>query len=80
MTFGERVKHRREALKLSQGEAARRAGMAQGLLSRIESGQTPNPGLQVLKGLALALRCSLDWLVGLYDDDPAALLLARASP
>lgn len=79
MTFGERVKHRREALKLSQGEVARRAGMAQGLLSRIEAGLTPNPGLQIIKGLAIALRCSIDWLVGLYDDDPAPAL-ALASP
>jgi len=74
------VKRRREALKLSQGEVARRAGMAQGLLSRIEAGQTPNPGLQVIKGLALALRCSIDWLVGLYDDDPAYAFAASPSP
>ena len=72
MTLGERVKQRREFFKLSQEQLAKQAGIAQGLLSRIENGHTPSPGAHVLKGLDLALRCSTDWLVGLYDDDPDA--------
>jgi transcriptional regulator with XRE-family HTH domain len=75
MTLGRRVQQRREALGLSQVELAREAGITQGLLSRIENGHTPNPGAQALKGLALALRCSIDYLVGLYDNH-----LHNASP
>ena len=69
MTLGERVKKRREALHLSQEQLARQAGIAQGLLSRIERGVTPSPGATVLKGLARALLCSIDWLVDLYDEE-----------
>lgn len=70
MTLGARIMKRRESLRLSQEQLAREAGITQGLLSRIENGHTPNPGANVLKGLARALRCSIDWLVGLYEDDP----------
>ena len=76
MALGQRVKKRREFLHLSQGQLARKAGINQGLLSRIESGATPSPGAVVLKALALALRCSTDWLLEMYDDDPTEPLAA----
>ena len=69
MALSDRIKKRREALKLSQGELARRARMTQGMLSRIESGDT-EPGSPMLKRLAIALRCSTDWLLEMYDDAP----------
>ena len=67
-TLGGRICQCRESLGLSQVELAREAGITQGLLSRIENGHTPNPGANVLKGLALALHCSTDYLIGLYDE------------
>lgn len=71
MTLGQRVKQRREAKGWNKEELARRAGFHASLLTRIESGQVPDPGARVLKGLARALGCSIDYLVDLYGDDHA---------
>ena len=70
MSIGARVRVRRERLGLSQRELADRLGMPATLLSRLERGGIPNPGAEVLKRLALALHCSIDWLVELYDEPP----------
>jgi len=82
MPLAERIKQRREQLGLTQKQLAEMTGMKQNIISRLEHGDTPNPGANVLKRLALALRCSIDWLVGLYDDDPADACLEAvgASP
>lgn len=69
MTLGQRVEKLRKERRMNQDELADRADISQGLLSRIERGTTPNPGASVLKGLARTLGCSIDYLVGLYDDD-----------
>lgn len=69
MTLGARVKERREGKGWNQGELARHAKVDRTLVSRIESGETPNPGAKVLKGLARALGCSIDYLVDLYGED-----------
>jgi transcriptional regulator with XRE-family HTH domain len=74
MALGQRVKKKRESLKMSQGQLARQADITQGLLSRIESGATPSPGSAILKRLAIALGCSTDWLLEMYEDDPAPAL------
>lgn len=71
MAIGAQVKKRREALGLTQQELAEQTGMPQTLISRIERGVNQNPGADVLKRLAVALRVSIDWLVGMYDDDLA---------
>ena len=78
MTLGARLKQRREQLGLSQVEVAALAGMRQNMVSRLECGETPNPGADVLKRLALALHCSIDWLVGLYDAPPPERLTRLA--
>lgn len=80
MTIGDRIKHRREQLGLTQRDLAAMTQMRQNMISRLEHGDTPNPGADVLKRLARALTCSIDWLVGLYDDDPASALAVGASP
>jgi transcriptional regulator with XRE-family HTH domain len=67
-TLGMRVEFLRKDRKMSQEELAARAHISQGLLSRIERGQTKNPGADVLKGLARALGCSIDFIVGLYEE------------
>lgn len=82
MPLSTRIKQRREALGLTQKQLADMTRMRQNVISRLEHGDTPNPGADVLKRLALALRCSIDWLVGLYDDvpdDSASLLPALSS-
>jgi transcriptional regulator with XRE-family HTH domain len=82
MSLGDRIKYRREQLAMTQKQLAERTRMKQNIISRLEHGDTPNPGADVLKRLALALRCSIDWLVGLYDDEPASdlALASAASP
>jgi transcriptional regulator with XRE-family HTH domain len=68
MTIAHRVKRLRMHRGWDQSELAERAAIDRTLLSRIESGAILNPGANVLKGLARALGCSIDYMVGLYDD------------
>jgi transcriptional regulator with XRE-family HTH domain len=70
MSLGERVRRRREELRMSQQDLAASTGIQQTLISRIERGVNTNPHKDVLLRLARALRCSIDWLVGLYDEEP----------
>ena len=79
MSFGERMKHRREQLGLTQQELANAMQMRQTAISRLEHDGVPNPGAEVLRRLARALRCSVDWLIGLYDDKPPLELAGTAS-
>jgi transcriptional regulator with XRE-family HTH domain len=69
MTIGERVRNRREALEMTQYDLAAKTRIPQTLISRIERGVNKNPGADVLKRLARALGCSIDWLVDLYEED-----------
>lgn len=71
MTFGQRLRKQREHLALTQQELADRMAMRQAAISRLERDGVPNPGADILKRLARALQCSIDYLVGLYDDAPA---------
>lgn len=71
MALGERIKQRRAHRGWSQGELARQAGIDPSLLSRIESGATDDPRMFTLMALARALQCSIDHLIGFYDDIPA---------
>jgi transcriptional regulator with XRE-family HTH domain len=83
MALGERIRQRREYLRMSQQDLAQLSHMPQTIVSRIERGVNKNPGADVLKRLAIALRCSVDWLLEMYDDAPddiSALLPACASP
>jgi transcriptional regulator with XRE-family HTH domain len=53
------VKRHRKAMNLSQTELARRAGIAQGVISRIETGAYKEvPPVDVLEGLARELKLS----------------------
>ena len=82
MAIGERVRRRREYLGLSQQDLAELTHMPQTIISRIERGVNKNPGAAVLRRLATALHCSIDWLLEMYDDtaDPALSELAALSP
>ena len=60
-TFAQRVKARRDALKLNQSQVAKLARLKQPDISKIELG-----GIQKtteILGLARALQCNPDWLV-----------------
>ena len=83
-TFGVRVEKMRNQRRLSTQELADKSGISYQSLWRIERGQHKEPGLFTAARLARALQCSLDYLVGLYEEDteseykPAAVALVGA--
>lgn len=68
MPFGERLRQRREELRLSQRELARRTGVPQSTLSELEREERRFLTPQMLRALARTLGVTTDWLVGMYED------------
>jgi transcriptional regulator with XRE-family HTH domain len=77
--LGERVAKLRRERKLSQQELAKRVGVHQSFISKMESGEQINPNAETLKRLARTLGCTSDYLIGMYEDEEAELLTAVAS-
>jgi transcriptional regulator with XRE-family HTH domain len=80
MAIGNKVHRLRVARKLTQQELADRAGVSQAIISRLETDDRDNVTSDVLKGLAKALGCTTDYLVGMHEDEdserkPAAVAL-----
>jgi transcriptional regulator with XRE-family HTH domain len=74
MHIGERVRRLREQRGYTQVELSARSGVRQSVISRLENGTRGNPSADVLKRLALALGCTTDYLVGMYEEeDPVAM-------
>ena len=67
--LGSRVAKLRRERKLSQQELAKRVGVHQSFISKMESGEQANPNAEIVKNLAKALGCTADYLVGMYEDD-----------
>jgi transcriptional regulator with XRE-family HTH domain len=83
MPLGDRIRQRRLELGFTQEELARRLGVRQNVISRLEAGGVLNPSIQMIRSLARTLQVTADWLVGMYDDessDPSLLLATAASP
>ena len=79
MPIGERIRNRRRALGWTQEELARRLGVRQNVISRLEAGVVNNPNVRMIRSLARTLQVTADWLVGMYDDEPDdSTLLALA--
>ena len=70
MDIGKNIKRLRERQGISQNELAKRAGLNQSNLSRIERGGVENITLDTLRGLAHALSCSLIDLLPEADRQP----------
>lgn len=66
MTFGQKVKNRREELKLTQEELAEKTQLRQNYISRVECNKF-NPTATVIVVLAKALEISADELLGMND-------------
>jgi DNA-binding XRE family transcriptional regulator len=82
-SMGERLRSRREQLGLTQGELARVVGVPQSRLSEYECGKNQGMTLHTACKFAVALRCSIDYLAGLYegyDEEPAAAEASPAAP
>jgi transcriptional regulator with XRE-family HTH domain len=72
MRIGEKVYRLRTERKLTQQELADRAGVSQTIISRLERKDRTNVNADVLKGLAKALGCTTDYLVGMHEEDEDA--------
>ena len=72
MRLGEKVQVLRQTRKLSQQELADRAGVSQTIISRLETRVRTNVHADVLKGLARALGCTTDYLVGMHEPEEVA--------
>jgi len=69
MTIGARVRHEREKRGWTVRELARRAAVSPGAVSKLEGGARLSPSLDLGKRLAKALGVTLDYLVGMYDEE-----------
>lgn len=65
--FKDRLKERRESLKLSQAALAEQVCVSQQMIAAYEKG-IRSPSLSVLRVIALTLHCSADYLIGVSDD------------
>lgn len=61
--IGRKVLMYRAKHNLTQADIARRGGLTQATVSRIEDGLIENPGLCTLQGLALAMRTTIEELL-----------------
>lgn len=62
MTIGEKIKHSRESMGLSQGKLAKISGLAQSSISYIESGNK-KPNIETISILAKALDLPVSFLI-----------------
>jgi transcriptional regulator with XRE-family HTH domain len=71
MTFGERLRSLREKKGWSQYQLERESGVARPVISRLESGERGREHLSVGVAMRLArtLGVSLDYFVGMYDEE-----------
>jgi transcriptional regulator with XRE-family HTH domain len=66
--LSERLQYSRKTAGLTQMGLARASGVPQNTISRIELGRNDETSTGTLKKLALALKVSADFLLGLKDD------------
>ncbi len=59
MSTGDKIRKRREALGLSQGELAKKVGVSQPMINQIEWGRK-SPTMKLGTRIADALGCTLD--------------------
>jgi len=77
-SMGERLRSRREQLGLTQAELARLVDVPQSRLSEYECGRNQGMTLHTARKFAVALRCSIDYLAGLYEGYDADTVAAKA--
>ena len=76
MTLHEILTRKRVELGFSLDELVKRSGVAKGTVSKIMSGNTPNPQIESLKAIAYALDLTLDDL----DENPKKSEYSVLSP
>jgi len=65
MTMGIRVRIKRKELGLTQVELARKSGLTQATISRVENCEIQELRSGAIMALALALRVTTDFLIGM---------------
>ena len=68
LTMAEKLQRGRQRRRFTQEELARRAGVTQSVVSKLERGTLTNPSTDILRRMARTLGLSMDYLAGLYDD------------
>ena len=63
-----RIKEQRKALGISQTKLGEFCGVTKGTISQYENGKR-EPDLTTLKKIAAALHCTVDYLLGIDDDN-----------
>ena len=66
-SLGKKISRLRDERVWTQAELAKRSGIMAATISRIESGEIKNPGLEILKTLAAAFGITVDYLIGVKD-------------
>ncbi|MDE6426407.1 MAG: helix-turn-helix domain-containing protein [Ruminococcus sp.] len=62
MTFGQKIRNRREQLGYTQAELTERLKSTQPYISRLERGNF-NPSMQMIINIAITLNISIDYLL-----------------
>jgi transcriptional regulator with XRE-family HTH domain len=76
--MGDRIKKRRQELRLSQQELSTLTGVRRATISDIESGKQPGMSVDTARRLARALGVSIDYLVGTWDNEESESVAALA--
>ncbi len=71
---GEIIKARREELKISLVDFAKRAGISPGYLSQLENGRKTNPNLELMLRIANELDLDIDELLGIEQQNETPAL------
>ena len=74
------IKHRRKELGLTLKEVAEKLNVSEGTVSRYESGDIQNMGIDKIAALAKALQCSPGYLMGWEKEPGSNLKTSFSSP
>jgi transcriptional regulator with XRE-family HTH domain len=66
-TFGDRIKERRTALKLTLEQLAQATDSSKSYIWELENKNPPRPSAEKLSAIAKALDVTVDWLMGADD-------------
>ena len=77
MTLGQRIKAVRQQRRMGLRELARAASVPPNTLSQLERGLRSDVTTATAKRLAKTLQVSVDYLVGMYEDDEKMAVATR---
>lgn len=69
MTFGERVRHRRQSLNMTLADLAAKLNKTEATIQRYESGSIKDPPHNMVVKLSKVLNCDPNYLMGWIDEE-----------